>query len=137
MDTTIADFARFAAGFVRGDGLSRASRAEIVRGQLPITTRTQFPTLQPELPAARRWKGISAGLGVVAFDGPQGPGFYKGGHDDQTGNSWVCIERRRRCVVILANDVRAEAAFPDLVRAVMGETGVPWRWEYGDPAPAP
>jgi CubicO group peptidase (beta-lactamase class C family) len=131
MDTTIDDLSRFAAGFIRGDGLSRAARAEMVRPQLAITTRTQFPTLQPELPPAQRWKSLSAGLGIVTFDGPQGRGFYKGGHDDQTGNTWVCVERRRRCVAILANDVRAEAAFPELVHAAMGETGAPWRWEYG------
>jgi hypothetical protein len=49
----------------------------------------------------------------------------------------VCLERGRRCVVILANDVRAEAAFPDLVRAVLGETGAPWQWEYGFARNAP
>ncbi len=44
---------------------------------------------------------------------------------------WVCLERGRRCVVLLANDVRAEAAFPGLVEAILGDTGLPWRWEYG------
>jgi hypothetical protein len=39
-------------------------------------------------------------------------------------------------VVLLSNDVRAEALFPDLVRFVLGETGVPWDWEYG-PQSAP
>lgn len=52
MDTTIADMARFAAGYVRGDGLSATMRKELVRPQLPITTASQFPTLQPELPKA-------------------------------------------------------------------------------------
>jgi hypothetical protein len=33
-------------------------------------------------------------------------------------------------VLILSNDVRAERAFPMLVRSVLGETGVPYRWEY-------
>ena len=126
MDTTIEDFAKFAAGFARGEGLSPASRAEIVRAQLPITTRTQFPTLQAELPPAARRPGLAAGLGVITFDGPQGPGFEKGGHNDITGNSWVCVERRRSCVVLLSNDVSAEAAFPDLVRQILGETGVPY-----------
>lgn len=66
------------------------------------------------------------------FDGPQGRGFMKGGHNDSTGNMMVCIERGRRCVVLLSNDVRSEAAFPRLVAFVLGETGAPWRWEYGD-----
>ncbi|WP_309602794.1 serine hydrolase domain-containing protein [Sphingomonas sp.] len=128
MDTSIADFARFAAAFARGEGLTARSRAEITRGQLPITTRTQFPTLQPELPSAERRPDLAAGLGVITFTGPQGPGFEKGGHNDVTGNSWVCVERRRSCVVLLSNDVRAEAAFPDIVRAILGETGAPYAW---------
>ncbi|MFT3761370.1 MAG: serine hydrolase domain-containing protein [Pseudoxanthomonas sp.] len=136
MDTTIADFAKFAAAFVRGEGLSPASRAEIVRPQLRISSSQQFPTLWPQLqlPPERQRSDLAAGLGVVVFEGPQGPGFFKGGHDDSTGNTWVCVERGRRCVVILANDVRAERAFPAIVRFVLGETGVPWDWEYGDMA---
>lgn len=131
MDTTIADMARFAAGYVRGDGLSAAGRAELTRPQLPITTASQFPSLQPELPAAQRRPDLAAGLGVIVFGGPQGRGFFKGGHNDITGNTWVCVERTRDCVVILANDVRAEPGFPKLVKHLLGETGVPWKWEYG------
>lgn len=132
MDTTIEDMARFAAGYARGDGLSEPARAALVAPQLPIATASQFPSLQPELPDNSRRPDLAAGLGVIVFDGPQGPGFMKGGHNDSTGNTLVCIERGRRCVVILANDVRAEAAFPRLVAFVLGETGAPWRWEYGD-----
>jgi CubicO group peptidase (beta-lactamase class C family) len=134
MDTTIADFAHLAAGYVRGDGLSPDARAELVKPQLPIRSASQFPSLQPDLPAERQRKDLAAGLGVVVFDGPQGPGFMKGGHNDSTGNTWVCVQHGKRCVVILANDVRAEAAFPGLVAFVLGETGAPWRWEYGDMA---
>jgi len=134
MDTTIGDFARFAAAFIRGDLTSAASRAEMLRPQLHITSSQQFPTLWPQLqlPPERQRADLAAGLGVIVFDGPQGPGFYKGGHDDATGNTWVCVQRGRRCVVILSNDVRAEAAFPAIVKSVLGETGAPWRWEYGD-----
>jgi CubicO group peptidase (beta-lactamase class C family) len=125
MDTSIGDMARFAAALHRFPHL-----AELSRPQLAITTRAQFPSLQPEAPPAERWRGLSAGLGVVTFRGPQGPGFFKGGHNDSTGNTLVCVDRARRCVVILANDVRAEAAFPGIVRAALGDTGLPWRWEY-------
>ncbi|WP_271068956.1 serine hydrolase domain-containing protein [Caulobacter sp. NIBR1757] len=131
MDTTISDFSRFASALMQGEGLSPASRAEMIKASLPITTRSQFLTLQPELPPAQRRKDLAAGLGVVVFDGPQGRGFLKGGHNDMTANTWVCVEQRKRCVVILSNDVRAEKAFPDLVKAALGETGVPYDWEYG------
>jgi CubicO group peptidase (beta-lactamase class C family) len=129
MDTTIADFARFAAGFMRGEGLAPAARAEMLRAQAPIRTASQFPILAPE-PARARWPALAAGLGVILFDGPQGPGFFKGGHNDSTGNFWVCLERGRRCIVLLANDVRAEAAFEEIAEAVLGATGLPWQWEY-------
>lgn len=131
MDTTITDMSRFAAALVRGDGLSPASRAELARPQLPITTASQFPTFQDELPAGQRRPDLQAGLGVVTFTGPQGPGFFKGGHNDSTGNTMVCVERGKRCIVILSNDVRAEPGFAELVRTVLGDTGVPYGWEYG------
>ena len=134
MDTTIADLAKLAAYMVRGGGLSKAAAAERVRGSLPITTATQFPNFSPDAPAGKRVPGLAAGIGVIAFTGPQGPGWYKGGHNDSTGNSLVCIENGERCVLILANDVRAEKAFPMLVRTVLGDNGVPYGWEYGDQA---
>ncbi len=131
MDTTIEDIARFAAGYVNGEGLSPRGRAVLTKAQLAITTASQFPALQAEVPPSARRADLAAGLGVVVFDGPQGHGFFKGGHNDTTGNMLVCVERTKACVVILANDVRAEAGFPRLVRFMLGETGMPWSWEYG------
>ena len=132
MDSSIADFAKFAAGFMRGDGLKKRSRAEMLKAQLPISSRSQFPVLSPELPPGERWQGLAAGLGVITFTGPQGRGFFKGGHNDSTANIWACVEKGRRCVVLLSNDVRAEKAFPKLVDAILGPTGLPWRWEYSN-----
>ena len=41
------------------------------------------------------------------------------------------LEQGERCVVILSNDVRAEPLFPGIVKFILGETGMPWSWEYG------
>ena len=131
MDTTLEDFARFAAAYVRGEGLSEMARIELTRAQRPITTASQFPVDQPELPPDQRRPDLAAGLGVVVFDGPQGPGFIKGGQNSITANTWVCLEQLRRCVVILSNDARAEPAFEGLVRFILGETDAPYDWEYG------
>jgi hypothetical protein len=122
--------AQLAASYVRGDGLRPAARAEMVRPQLAINTPSQFPSLQPN-PSVAHFANVSASLGMIAFNGPQGAGFYKGGHNDSTANTWVCVEAGKRCVVILSNDVRAEPAFPAIVKSIIGETGVPWAWEYG------
>src|SRR5580658_1582396 len=134
MNTTISDFSKFAAALVRGDGLSAASRAEMTKPRLHITVAHQFPLFLPDLPAPEQRMDLFAGLGVVVFDGPQGHGYYKGGHDGQTANTLVCIDANQRCVVILSNDVRSEAGFADLVRFILGDTGVPYDWEYGDHA---
>lgn len=134
MDTTISDLSKFTAALVRGDGLSKESRAAMTKRQLHIGSAHQFPSLAPELPPNKQRKDLYAGLGVIVFDGPQGRGFYKGGHNNETANTMVCLEASKRCVLILANDVRAEAGFNDLVKFILGDTGVPYDWEYGDRA---
>lgn len=126
MDTTIEDQARMWAGILRGDGLSEASRAELVRPQLAITTAHQFPTLWDTFDERGEQVGLSAGLGLVTFTG----GWFKGGHDDWTGNIVVCLETDRRCAVLMANSVRAEMIYPTTVDFILGETEMPWWWEY-------
>jgi CubicO group peptidase (beta-lactamase class C family) len=129
MDTTIADFAKFLAGFSRGEGLSARSRAEMIRPQIAITTPSQFPTfLETTSPAMKAIK-LSAGLGVVTFEGPFGHAFFKGGHNDTTGNQAICVEKGRRCVLFLSNDVRAERLYQRLTEATLGDPGMPWSWE--------
>lgn len=130
MDTTIADQARFWAVLVRGDGLSSASRAELVRPQRPITSAHQFPTLSLDTSDVPRRVGLAAGLGVLVFDDVDGRAWFKGGHDEGTANMAVCVERGRRCVVALSNDVRAERMYPELFRVALGPTAMPWNWEY-------
>jgi CubicO group peptidase (beta-lactamase class C family) len=134
MNTTISDLSKFTAALVSGDGLSPVSFAEMTKPQLHITVAHQFPLFQPDLPLNEQRKDLYAGLGVVVFDGPQGHGFYKGGHDGQTANTMVCIKASQRCVLILSNDVRSEAGFAELVGFILGDTRVPYDWEYGDRA---
>lgn len=132
MDTTITDLANFAAALVSGEGLSKKARAELFRPGLPIRSAGQFPTLAGDVPEAQQHKGLAASVGLITYSGPQGPAFFRGGHNDSTGNTLVCVEKGQRCVLIMSNDVRAEAAFPMIVRDILGETGTPWRWIFGD-----
>jgi CubicO group peptidase (beta-lactamase class C family) len=130
MDTSIADQARLWAGIVRGEGLSAASRAALITPHLPIASRHQFPTLAPEVEPGNAGIGLAAGLGVVTFRDASGPAWFKGGHNDRTGNMVVCLEAGKRCLVMLANDVRAERLYPEIARLVLGEIRMPWAWEY-------
>ena len=130
MDTSIDDQARLWAGIVRGDGLTAASRAELVRPQAPITSAHQFPTLGTDSGTRNASIGLSAGLGLVTFRDPSGAAWFKGGHNESTGNMVICLETGKRCVVMLSNDVRAERIYPELAKMVLGETAMPWWWEY-------
>jgi CubicO group peptidase (beta-lactamase class C family) len=131
MDTTIADQAKLWAGILRGDGLSPASRAELTRPQVPITSAHQFPTLRDWTDSRNDGIHLAAGLGLVTFQDKTGPAFFKGGHDDGTGNMVVCLETPKSCVVLLSNDVRAERIYPQVVQRLFGDTKMPWYWEYG------
>jgi hypothetical protein len=117
MDTTIADFAKFLAGFSRGEGLSAKSRAEMVKPQISITTPSQFPTFLDATSPAMKAIKLSVGLALLTFEGPFGRAFFKGGHNDSTGNQAICVEQSRRCVLYLANDVRAESLYQRLTEA--------------------
>ena len=130
MDTTITDQARLWAGIVRGDGLSQASRAEMVKPQVPITSAHQFPTLATGIGTNNEKIDLAAGLGLVTFQDLTGPAWFKGGHNDSTGNMVICLESGKRCVVMLANDVRAERIYPGLASFVLEQTKMPWSWEY-------
>lgn len=136
MDTTIEDYGRFVAAFMRGEGLSPEARAEILKPQLPITSRTQFPTLGDELaPPETAGLKLAAGLGVVVYDGPKGRVFFKGGHDDGTDNMLVCDDAAKRCFLGLGNTNLAQAVYMRRVRDVLGLTDMPWWWAY-NPLPA-
>lgn len=132
MDTSIEDQARLWAAIVRGEGLSPASRAELIRPQLSIASAHQFPTLDDATDPRNAQIQLSAGLGLVTFQDASSPAWFKGGHNDWTGNMVICLERGQRCVVMLANDVRAERIYPAIARLILGETSMPWYWEYDD-----
>lgn len=133
METTIDDWSRFLAGVVRGDGLSEAAKAEMIRTQIRIRFETQFPTLRETETDA--WDPIALGYGIGwgVFDSPFGRAFFKEGHDDGTANYALCIESRQTCILLMSNSVRAEGIFNELVETLLGDVALPWRWEGYEP----
>ena len=128
MDSTIGDQAKLWAAIMRGEGLKPETRAAMVRGWLPIGTARQFPTLDGGQAA---WpQRLSAGLGVVSFQDGSGPAWFRDGHDEWSANLVLCLEKGQRCVVFMSNDVRAERLYPELTRLALGETAMPWSWQY-------
>lgn len=129
MDTTIADYAKFLAGVLRGDGLSDASRTEMLGAQVRITSRHQFPTQFPVDTDANRDIELSYGLGWGRFESSFGPAFFKEGHDDGTNNYSLCLDKAQRCILLLSNSSNGEGIFLYLVNELIGETQLPWEWE--------
>lgn len=128
MDTTIADQAAFLAGLVRGEGLSTASKTELLRPQVAIHSVQQFPTLSEDTTQDNRDIGLSYGLGWVVYHTPRGKAWSKGGHDDGTNNLTLCVADGRRCLVILSNSSNGEGIFKYLADAALGPTCLPWFW---------
>jgi CubicO group peptidase (beta-lactamase class C family) len=132
MDTTIADQARMWAGFVAGEGLSEAARAEFVAPSQAIRSPSQFPTITTQEDPRAAEIGLAGGLGVIVYRDENGVWFDKGGHNPWTGNRAICHEATQRCIVLLANSVRAELIYPAITEMAMGENPVPWWWIYPD-----
>jgi len=136
LDTTLDDWARFLAAVVRGEGLSKQAKAEMIRRQIEIDSERQFPTLLPG--KTDRWKSIGLGYGIGwgVFETPFGHAFFKEGHDEGTANYALCIERTRDCILLLSNSTRAEGIFVPLVNELLGEANLPAEWEGFKPATA-
>uniref|UniRef100_B0T656 Beta-lactamase n=1 Tax=Caulobacter sp. (strain K31) TaxID=366602 RepID=B0T656_CAUSK len=135
LDTTVTDLSKLAAAMVSGRGLSAKSAAERIKPSFPIANAHEFPpSLTDDDPANARI-GLAAGIGVVVFDGPQGHAFFKGGHNDITDNMLICVERGQRCILMLTNSGVGARIFPPLLKAALGDIGMPWTWEYNPVLP--
>lgn len=128
MDTTLADYAAFFAGVLRGDGLSASAHAAMLSPQLAIVSPRQFPSHWPGTTDANRAIGLSAGLGWPLFESPMGPAFFKEGNDDGTNNLAFGLVRQRSGVLMLSNSSNAQRMFYPALEALLGRTCVPWFW---------
>jgi CubicO group peptidase (beta-lactamase class C family) len=136
MDTTPHDLSTWIAALMGGKLLSEQAFHELVGAGFPITSRHQFPTLDPAPYPPNRDIGLSAGVGTVNWTGPQGRAFVKGGHNEKTDNLMVCLLAKNRCVLLMSNAAKGDLIFPEIFEAVLGPTGLPWTWEYASLAAA-
>jgi CubicO group peptidase (beta-lactamase class C family) len=141
MDTTPRDWSHFLAAVVNGKFLSARGKAEMIRRQIPIDSVTEFPTLSAATTDDYQSIHLGYGVGWGVFDTPHGAAFFKEGHDDGTGNYALCIQPPKACILLLSNSDKAEGIYKPLVDQLMGNVGLPWRWEnyipYDMPATTP
>jgi CubicO group peptidase (beta-lactamase class C family) len=130
MDTTVADYSRFLAGVLRGEGISAKARAEMLKPQIAIHSTQQFPTLATATTHDNDAIGLSYGLGWVVYRSPRfGDVFLKGGHDDGTNNVGIAIERGKTGLVLLTNSSNGESMYKYLADRLLGDICLPWFWE--------
>jgi CubicO group peptidase (beta-lactamase class C family) len=129
MDTTVADYARFLAGVLRGDGLGESARREMLRPQVAIHSTQQFPTTAKGTTVDNRGIELAYGLGWGLFTSPHGRAYFKEGHDDGWNNYAVTFAERQSALLLMANSSNGESIFKYLADALLGETCMPWFWE--------
>ena len=129
MDTTIADFAKFIEAVMQGRGLGAKARAELFRPQIEILSKTQFPTLRPDLTDENHPIRLSYALGWGTFVSPYGKAVFKEGHDDGWENHVVIFPARKIALVLMSNSSNGDSTYKELLETLIGDRWTPWRWE--------
>lgn len=130
MDTTLEDYARFLAGVARGDGLSRSARRELLGEQIRIVSAHQFPSEDPTnaVGDANSRIRLAYGLGWGRWRSPFGTAWFKEGNGSGATNYAICLERGRRCMLLLTNSARGQRLFCALTAALLGPVDMPCEW---------
>jgi CubicO group peptidase (beta-lactamase class C family) len=130
MDTTASDMGKFLMGFFSGRVMSAKAEAEMLRGQIGITSLHQFPTLADDKGEEAPAVGLSYGLGWGLLGTTKyGPAFFKEGHGTGAQNYMICFERGQDCMLVMTNSENGELAFRPLFERILGDTVTPWLWE--------
>jgi CubicO group peptidase (beta-lactamase class C family) len=128
METTIADYTRFAAAMLKGKNISATSWKEMLMPQIGIYTKQQFPSLNNDTTSANKPIGLSYGLGVGLMNTVAGAAFFKEGHDDGWTHYMIGIPSKNYALIIMTNSSNGESIFKELVEKLAG-VSIPWKWE--------
>jgi CubicO group peptidase (beta-lactamase class C family) len=129
MQTTPRDFAQFMVAMAQGKGLSKQTRDLMLRPQIQILSKRQFPTLATETTDENRSIRLSYGLGWGLYWTPYGKGFFKEGHDEGWRNYAVCFEDQKSGIVIMTNSSNGEGIFKEMLETLLRNTFTPIEWE--------
>ncbi len=132
METTIADYTRFVAGFMQGKGLSQRSTNEMLSPQVAIYTKQQFPSLNNDTTSVNKKIHLSYGLGWGLFNTPWGPAFFKEGHDEGWEHYMISFPGKKSSFIVMTNSSNGESIFKELIEKLTGVT-IPWEWEIYTP----
>lgn len=129
MDTTVSDYARFVSAVMRNENLKSKYKNEMVKPQIQIFSKYQFPTPTRETTDENRVIELSYGLGWGTFRTPFGKAYFKEGHDDGWENHSVCFPDKKIAVVLLSNSSNGDKIFKELLETLIKDKYTPWKWE--------
>jgi CubicO group peptidase (beta-lactamase class C family) len=128
MQTTPRDYALFLSALLRGEVLSASMRDRMLSPQIRIRSAHQFPSLNSETTSAYDPIELSYGIGWGLYRSPNGPAFFKEGHDEGWRNFALCF-RNGDGMLVMTNSSNGEGIFKPLAEALLGETGFPFDWD--------
>lgn len=130
MDTTISDFSKWVGALMSGRLVSQPALKELLQPANEIQSVSMFPTLTAARTDRYNSINLSTSVGSITFTGPQGFAFFKGGHNEKTDNQLLCLVDRNMCVLAFMNTAKGHLVYPELFDYILGDTGMPWAWEY-------
>lgn len=140
MDTTLDDYAKFLAALSRGEGLSRRARRELLGEQIMIVQARQFPSHWPAdaVGDANSRIRLAYGLGWGRWRSRHGTAWFKEGNGSGATSYAVCLERGRRCMLVLSNSARGQKTFCAIARTLLDiEMPCDWNGYPREPDAAP
>jgi len=129
MKTTLRDFSLFLQGVMSGKGISKNALAEMLKPQVQIYSKYQFPTFQPQTTEANKAIRLSYGLGWGLYWTPYGEAFFKEGHDEGWRDYAVAFPAKKDAILILTNSSNGEVIFKELLETLQANTFTPIEWE--------
>jgi CubicO group peptidase (beta-lactamase class C family) len=126
---TISDLAKFVQGVMQGKELREKTREEIIRPQIQILSKHEFPSLNTETTEENKAVRLSYGLGWGLYWSPYGEVFFKEGHDEGWRNYAVVFDKSKSGMAILTNSSNGEGIFKEVLETVLRDTFTPIEWE--------
>ena len=105
----------------------------MIRPQIAIHSKYQFPTITDETTTQNDQIGLSYGLGWGLLKCAYGRAFFKEGHDDAWRNYNINFIDKGISIIIMTNSANGESIFKELLEKLIGDNCTPWEWERYTP----
>lgn len=134
MQTTLRDYARFVQAVLESSILDRKNRETMLKPQIEIFSKHEFPSLSRETTTENRAIHLSYGLGWGLYWTPYGKAFFKEGYDAGWRHYVVCFDQPKAGMLIMTNSSNGEDIYSSLLEKLLGDTLTPLEWEGFKPS---